>query len=92
MENLNPKFQEAIDDIAKRVQESDELAAYLDTEEYEEYKALIEAFEPEIQTLYLSVAGDHPLQILALEKALLTEEYTLLLCAWSLQCNRQFHQ
>lgn len=74
MESLDPKFQKAIDDIAKRIQESDSLAAYLDTEEYDEYKTLIEEFEAEIQELYLSVAGDYPLQILELEKALLIDE------------------
>ncbi len=74
MENLDPKFQKEIDDIAKRIQDSDALAAYLDTEEYDEYKALIEEFEPGIQELYLSVAGEYPLQILALEKALLVDE------------------
>jgi len=73
MENLDPKFQKSIDDIVKRVQESDALAAYLDTEEYDEYKVLIEAFEPEIQELYLSIAALHPLQIVALEKALLVD-------------------
>jgi len=74
MENLDPKYQKAIDDIAKRIQKSDALSAYLDTEEYEEYKALIEEFEPEIQELYLSVADKYPLQILALQKALLAGE------------------
>lgn len=74
MENLDPKFQKVIDDIGKRVQDSDALAAYLDTEEYDEYKVLIEEFEAEIQDLYLEVAGNHPLQILALEKALLASE------------------
>jgi hypothetical protein len=74
MENLNSKFQKEIDDIAKSIQESDALAAYLETEEYDEYKALIEEFEPRIQDLYLSVAGDYPLQILALEEALLNEK------------------
>ena len=73
MENLDPKFQKSIDEIAKSVQDSDALSAYLDTEEYDEYKVLIEEFEPSIQELYLSVAGDFPLQILALEKALLTD-------------------
>lgn len=74
MENLDPKFQKAIDDIGKRIQDSEALTAYLDTEEYEEYKVLIEAFEPEIQELYMSVSGDYPLQILALERALLADE------------------
>lgn len=74
MENLDPKFQSEIDAIVKSIQESDVLTAYLDTEEYDEYKLLIEAFEPAIQELYLSVAGSFPLQIIALEKALLIPE------------------
>jgi len=74
MENLDPKFQAEIDAIAKNIQESEALSTYLDTEEYEEYKALIEQFEPAIQELYLRVAGSNPLQILALEKALLDDQ------------------
>lgn len=74
MENLDPKFQKEIDAIAANVQASDSLAEYLDTEEYEQYKALIEEFEPAIQELYLRVADGNPLQVLALERALLVDE------------------
>lgn len=74
MENLDAQYQKRIDAIAERIQKSDALAAYLDTEEYEEYKALIEEFESELQELYLEVAGKYPLQIIALEKALLAPE------------------
>jgi len=74
MEILDSKYQKTVDDIAKRIQASDALNEYLDTEEYEQYKVLIEEFEPEIQTLYLNVAGTDPLQLVALEKALLIEE------------------
>jgi predicted SnoaL-like aldol condensation-catalyzing enzyme len=74
MEKLDSKFQKEIDVIAKSIQDSEALSAYLDTEEYEQYKVLIEEFEPAIQELYLRVAGSHPLQVLALETALLADE------------------
>lgn len=74
MENLDPKFQKEIDAIGKSIQESEALAAYLDTEEYEQYKILIEEFEPTIQELYLRVAGSNPLQLMALELALVVDE------------------
>ena len=74
MEKLDPKFQKEIDVIAKNIQDSEELSAYLDTEEYEQYKGLIEAFEPTIQELYLRVSGSNPLQVMALETALLVDE------------------
>ena len=74
MEKLDSKFQKEVDAIAKSIQESEALSAYLDTEEYEQYKVLIEAFEPAIQELYLRVAGSHPLQVMALETALLVDE------------------
>ena len=73
MENLDPKFQKEIDVIAKNIQDSEALSEYLDTEEYEQYKGLIEAFEPAIQELYLRVAGSNPLQVMALELALLVD-------------------
>ncbi|MFT6333854.1 MAG: putative SnoaL-like aldol condensation-catalyzing enzyme [Saprospiraceae bacterium] len=74
MENLDSKFQKEIDVIAKNIQDSEALSEYLDTEEYEQYKGLIEAFEPAIQELYLRVAGSNPLQVMALETALLVSE------------------
>lgn len=74
MEALDKKYQKVIDDVAKKIQASDELATYLDTEEYDDYKALIDAYEPTLQELYDEAAGSHPLQLEALEKAMLTEE------------------
>jgi len=74
MEKLDAKFQKEIDVIAKNIQDSEALSQYLDTEEYEQYKVLIEEFEPAIQELYLRVSGGFPLQVLALEIALLVDE------------------
>ncbi|MEE9439789.1 MAG: hypothetical protein V3V14_12360 [Saprospiraceae bacterium] len=74
MENLDTQYQKRIDQIAKDVQSSEALSVYLDTEEFAEYKVLIDHFEPIIQVLYLEVASDNPLQLLALEKVLLTDE------------------
>ncbi len=73
MEKLDSKFQKEIDVIAKNIQDSEALSAYLDTEEYEQYKGLIEAFEPAIQELYLRVSGSNPLQVMSLELALIVD-------------------
>lgn len=74
MEALDKKYQKVIDDVAKAIQASEELVAYLDTEEYDDYKALADAYEPSLQELYDEVAGAHPLQLVSLEKALLNEQ------------------
>jgi len=74
MEVLDKKFKKAIDDIATAVQASEELATYLDTEEYDDYKNLITAYEPQIQVIYDEVAANHPLQLVALEEELLRDD------------------
>ena len=75
MEKLVTKYEETAKEIADKIQASPELEAYLDTEEFEEYKALIEAYEPEIQELYLTVADENPLQLIALEEYLIQPEF-----------------
>jgi len=74
MEALDKKYQKVIDDVKKQVQASEQLTAYLDTEEIDEYKALIEAYEPQLQALYDEVAAVAPLQLESLELALLDDE------------------
>lgn len=74
MEKLDKKYQKAIDAIADSIQSSDQLNTYLDTEEYDDYKELVEAFEPQIQELYDSVAANDPLQLETLELALLDDQ------------------
>jgi hypothetical protein len=71
MHSLDSKFSKRLTSIAKAIQGSDELAAYLDTEEADEYKALQEAFEPQLAELHKEVNDNYPLQTLALEEALL---------------------
>lgn len=75
MEALHENYQTHLDAIAKAIQESDVLAAYLEEEEENEYKALINAFEPSMHQLYETVATHHPLQIVALEKAICKDEF-----------------
>ncbi len=74
MAELNEAYGEHLAKIADAIQESEEFAAFLDTEEIDEYKALQEAFEPHIEELYNAVAATDPLQLMALEKAMLHED------------------
>ncbi len=73
MEALNPDYQQRLEDIKSAIQESELLSTYIDSEEQEDYAAFKEAFEPEIATLYQEVANAAPLQVEALEVALLDE-------------------
>lgn len=78
MEALDAKFQLALENIKGSIQASEELAAYLDTEEDDAYKALYEAFEPQIDEIYKQVAADYPLQLVEFEVALLAEGFEAL--------------
>ena len=75
MEKLASVYQTQLDNIKATIQNSDLLSAYLDTEEAEDYKALAEHFEPQIQDLYVKVAEENPLQLEALEEQLLDLEF-----------------
>lgn len=74
MKELDKKYQKVIDQIGAAIQESEELSTYLDTEEYDDYKGLIDAYEGQLQELYDDVAANNPLQLEALEKAMLVDE------------------
>ncbi|MGB1217146.1 MAG: hypothetical protein ACPG5P_04680 [Saprospiraceae bacterium] len=74
MMELNEAYKEHLLKIAEAIQASEQLEAFLETEEMAEYKALQEAFEPHIEELYKAVANDQPLQLVALEKELLNED------------------
>lgn len=74
MKALDKKYQATLDTIKKQIQSSEILAAYLEEESDELFKALQDTFEPEMYTLYHEVALNEPLQIIALEKAMLHEE------------------
>ena len=75
MENLNDKYVKRLDAIAKSIQDSPELAAYMDEEEDEQYNALRILFEPQIQPIYEEVAELHPLQLIDLERKLLDDKF-----------------
>lgn len=75
MEALDKKYKLTLDNIKGAVQASQELATYLDTEEDDDYRALYEAYEPQIDELYSQVAAVDPLQLVELEDALLDEGF-----------------
>lgn len=71
MENLTSAYQNHLDQLKTAIQNSDLLAAFLEDETEELYKQLIETFEPHINEFYVHVALKNPLQLIALENALL---------------------
>lgn len=71
MDELLKSYKSELQNIAAEIQESEELATYLDSEEENDYQALKDRFEPQIAELHEQVVQDHPLQIIAFEKALL---------------------
>lgn len=71
MHSLDKKYSDRLDNIKTSIQESEELSAYLDSEEIEDYKALQDKFEPEIAELHKEVTNNFPLQTLPLEKEIL---------------------
>lgn len=75
MKNIEAKYLTELDTIKKEIQESDELAAYLEEEEEEEYKALVNKFEGKIHEIYETVAKENPLQIMDFEVSLLDEQF-----------------
>ncbi|MBK9270077.1 MAG: hypothetical protein IPM48_00635 [Saprospiraceae bacterium] len=70
-QELELDYKERLQAVAEVIQSSDELAAYLEEETPELYKALQEAYEPLVSEIYEEVAKDHPLQLIALETVLL---------------------
>ncbi len=75
MQALDPQYQEHLDKLQTAIQDSELLANYLDEEGDEEYKLLVDTFEPHIHQLHESVTFHNPLQLLALEKALLVDGF-----------------
>lgn len=75
MELLEKLYLDKLQAIAEQVQNSEELATYLDTEEDEDFKALVQAYEPMIGEVHSEVARNNPLQLVELERELLKPEY-----------------
>lgn len=70
MEALDNKYAIELESIKGAIQSSDLLAAYLESEEEEDYQALRTEFEPSIDALYQRVATENPLQLISLERKL----------------------
>jgi hypothetical protein len=75
MEALHSAFENAMLQLAKSIQDSEELATYVEEEDEITYKALQEAYEPSIAAIYDQVASEYPLQLLSLEKLLLNQDF-----------------
>jgi hypothetical protein len=71
MLELNDKYLNRLQAIAEGIQNSETYAAFLDTEEELEYKALCDVFEPQIARVHAEVAANDPLQLISLEQILL---------------------
>lgn len=72
---LKPEYAERLDLIKSAIQESEQLQTYVDSEEADDYAALKDGYEPHIAELYGDVASADPLQLEALELALLDEGF-----------------
>lgn len=75
MKELSEHYVEQLEYLAGEIQESAELATYLETEEEEDYNALKDLYEPRIAEFYAKVALENPLQLVALERLLLLPEF-----------------
>ncbi len=74
MKDLDLEYRNEIQTILNDIVTSDEHAAYLETEEDEQFQVLRAAFEPRIEALHRKVSTESPMQIIQLEKALLNED------------------
>lgn len=75
MQALAETYKTQLEALGSEIQESEELQAYLEEEEEEQYMQLKELFEPRIALIYDEVAGALPLQLIALETMLLQPEF-----------------
>ena len=75
MNTVDQKYLTSLESIKSGIQNSDLLATYLDTEEEEDYLALKNYFEPQINELHEKVAGENPLQLVSFERKLFNEGF-----------------
>jgi hypothetical protein len=68
---LDEKYYARLSDLTNRIQNSENLANYLEEEEDEMYQALRTEFEPELSILHHEVAAEAPLQLVTFEKYLI---------------------
>ncbi|MBK9012725.1 MAG: hypothetical protein IPM82_00795 [Saprospiraceae bacterium] len=72
---LDKNYVEELEAIANEIQESDELAYYLQEEEETYFEQMKDRFEPKIEQLYNRVAAENPLQLVSLDKMLMSEQF-----------------
>ncbi len=72
---LDKQYKAQLEEIKEELLNSELLSAYLDTEEEDDYRELIAAFEPKIYEVHQEVAKSNPLQLLALEEAIMEPEF-----------------
>ncbi|MFN0216037.1 MAG: hypothetical protein ACKVT2_17390 [Saprospiraceae bacterium] len=71
MQALDDQYYDRLNEIAAGIQDSENLALYLEEEEDEYYNALRTEFEPMLSALHHQVASEAPLQLVTFEKYLL---------------------
>jgi hypothetical protein len=71
MQPLDEKYYDRLNEIAVAIQDSPNLALYLEEEEDEYYNALRQEFEGLLSDLHHQVAAEAPLQLVTFEKYLL---------------------
>jgi len=71
VQSLEDKYYDRLNEIAAAVQDSENLAQYLEEEEDDFYNALRQEFEPMLSELHHAVAAEAPLQLVTFEKYLL---------------------
>lgn len=74
MNPLNPDYQKKLDAIAAEIQESEAFKTFLDTEEEEDYIAFRDIYEAQVAAVHKEVADNHPLQLIAFEKAMINTQ------------------
>jgi hypothetical protein len=75
MLELQKDYREKLEEIASQVQSSEELSAYLENEEEDDYVQLKEKYEPHLAVLHNEVAKENPLQVIQLEKLMLDDSF-----------------
>jgi len=75
MKALQKEYVDRLEIIRGAIQGSEELAAYLDSEEEEDYLKLQEKFEKYINELYEDVAAKDPLELFDLDEKLISTEF-----------------
>ncbi|GIV31122.1 MAG: hypothetical protein KatS3mg030_627 [Saprospiraceae bacterium] len=75
MLELDKKYLEELDQLAEEIQQSEELAAYLEEEDEAYFEQLKANYEPRIEAIYEKVAAENPLQLIALERRIMQEDF-----------------